>query len=40
MADITALILTRNEEKYIADCINSIKSVVKRILYYPLTLVL
>ena len=31
MADITALILTRNEEKYIADCINSIKNVVKRI---------
>lgn len=31
MADITAIILTRNEEDYIEDCINSIKSVVKRI---------
>ena len=32
MADITAIILTRNEEKYIEDCINSIKSIVKRII--------
>lgn len=30
-ADITAIILTRNEEINIADCINSIKDVVKRI---------
>lgn len=31
MNDITAIILTFNEEKNIAECINSIKSVVKRI---------
>lgn len=31
MADITAIILTRNEEKYIAECIKSITGVVKRI---------
>lgn len=31
MADITAIILTRNEEKYIEECISSIKKVVKRI---------
>lgn len=31
MADITAIILTRNEEKYLGDCINSIKAIVKRI---------
>lgn len=31
MADITAIILTRNEENYIVDCINSIKPIVKRI---------
>lgn len=31
MADITAIILTRNEENYIADCIKSIKNVVRRI---------
>ena len=31
MADITAIILTRNEENFIADCISSIKNVVKRI---------
>lgn len=31
MADITAIILTRNEEKFIADCINSIKKVVTRV---------
>lgn len=31
MADITAIILTRNEENYIGDCINSIKKTVKRI---------
>lgn len=31
MADITAIILTRNEENYIGDCINSIKSIAKRI---------
>lgn len=31
MADITAIILTRNEEDYIEDCINSIKGIVKRI---------
>ena len=30
MADITAIILTRNEEDYIADCINSIKNIVRR----------
>lgn len=31
MSDITAIILTRNEEDYIADCIKSIKKIVKRI---------
>ena len=31
MADITAIILTLNEEKNISECINSIKPVVKRI---------
>lgn len=31
MADITAIILTRNEENYIADCIKSIKNIVRRI---------
>ena len=31
MADITAIILTRNEEEYIEDCIASIKPIVKRI---------
>lgn len=31
MADITAIILTRNEEAYIEECICSIKSIVKRI---------
>lgn len=31
MADITAIILTRNEEDYIADCIRSIEPIVKRI---------
>ena len=31
MEDITAIILTRNEENYIADCINSINDLVKRI---------
>lgn len=31
MADITAIILTRNEEDYIGDCIKSIESIVKRI---------
>lgn len=31
MADITAIILTKNEENNIGDCIESIKSVVKRI---------
>ena len=31
MADITAIILTRNEEKYIEDCIESIREVVSRI---------
>ena len=31
MADITAIILTKNEENYIQDCINSIKRIVKRI---------
>lgn len=30
-ADITAIILTKNEEINIADCINSIKKIVKRI---------
>lgn len=30
-ADITAIILTRNEEVNIADCINSVKAIVKRI---------
>lgn len=32
MADITAIILTRNEEEYIKECILSIKSIVKRII--------
>lgn len=31
MADITAIILTRNEENYIQSCITSIKPIVKRI---------
>ena len=31
MADITAIILTRNEEDYILDCIRSIEKIVKRI---------
>lgn len=31
MADLTAIILTRNEEDYIAECIESIKPVAKRI---------
>ena len=31
MADLTAIILTRNEEDYIAACIESIKTVAKRI---------
>lgn len=31
MADITAIILTRNEEKYIEDCIASVRRIVKRI---------
>ena len=31
MADITAIILTKNEEKNITACINSIKDTVKRI---------
>jgi glycosyltransferase involved in cell wall biosynthesis len=31
MADITAIILTRNEEGYIEECIHSIKNIVKRI---------
>ena len=31
MADLTAIILTRNEENYIAECIESIKSIAKRI---------
>lgn len=31
MADITAIILTRNEKDFIEDCIRSIKSVAKRI---------
>ncbi len=31
MADITAIILTLNEEENIVDCINSIKPVVKRV---------
>lgn len=31
MADITAIILTRNEEEYIEECISSIKGIVKRI---------
>ena len=31
MANITAIILTRNEEKYIGDCIKSLWGVVKRI---------
>lgn len=32
MADITAIILTKNEEKNIEKCINSIKPIVKRII--------
>lgn len=32
MADITAIILTKNEEINIVDCINSIKDIVKRII--------
>lgn len=32
MADITAIILTRNEENYIGDCIKSISGVVKRVI--------
>jgi len=32
MADITAIILTRNEENYIEDCIKSISGVVKRVI--------
>lgn len=31
MADITAIILTRNEEDYIEECISSIKQITKRI---------
>ena len=31
MADITTIILTYNEEKNIAECINSVKSISKRI---------
>lgn len=31
MADITAVILTRNEEINIVDCIQSVRSVVKRV---------
>lgn len=31
MASITAIILTRNEENYIGDCIKSIKNIVERI---------
>lgn len=31
MADITAIILTRNEKDFIEECINSIKKIVKRI---------
>ncbi|MBR1930272.1 MAG: glycosyltransferase family 2 protein [Lachnospiraceae bacterium] len=31
MANLTAIILTRNEEKYISDCIKSVSSVAKRI---------
>lgn len=31
MADITAIILTRNEENFIEDCIKSIKGIVRRI---------
>lgn len=31
MADITAIILTRNEEDYIGDCIRSIQRIVRRI---------
>lgn len=31
MADITAIILTRNEEEYIGECIKSIRKVVKRV---------
>jgi len=32
MADVTAIILTKNEEKHIARCINSIKETVKNII--------
>lgn len=32
MADITAIILTRNEENNIKDCISSVKNIVKRII--------
>lgn len=32
MADLTAIILTRNEEDYIAECIESIKPVAKKLL--------
>lgn len=32
MADITAIILTRDEEDYIEDCIKSIEKIVKRII--------
>ena len=31
MASITAIILSRNEEKYISDCIKSIKTIAERI---------
>lgn len=31
MADITAIILTRNEQNFLEDCINSIRRIVKRI---------
>ena len=31
MADITAIILTKNEEVNIGDCIKSIRGIVKRI---------
>lgn len=31
MADITAIILTRNEQNFLEDCINSIRKIVKRI---------
>lgn len=32
MIDLTAIILTKNEELNIADCINSIKDLAKRII--------